>query len=229
MFTKLVDLAFKLIKWPVALFLLISIPALLQSYNHFDFSTIKFYSFVGGAVLYLATMLFAGYNVSRTMQIISHELTHTLFAYLTFHDAGRIRINPDDSGGEMVVKGGGNWLITLAPYFFPLFSFLYMLLMPGLIIASGGHFLVHGIFGYFFGYYWGTVLSQVHPQQTDIIKEGYLFSTIFIIGANLYTTGIILAFNSKLWDGAKEYLRIVWKLDIHYWLKAAKLILQNFE
>ena len=226
MFTTVIDLIFKIIKWPVALFLLISIPALLQSYNYFDLNTIKFYSFGGGAVLYLATMLFAGYNVNRTMQIISHELTHMLFAYLTFHDAGRIRVNPDDSGGEMTVRGGGNWLITLAPYFFPLFSFLYMLLMPGLVIASGGHFLVYGVFGYFFGYYWGTVLSQVHPQQTDILKEGYLFSAIFIVGANLYTTGILLAFNSKLWSGVNEYLHLVWKLDIHYWFKGIRLILQ---
>lgn len=228
MFTKIIDLLFKVVKWPVALFLLISVPALLQSYNYFEFNNIEFYAFAGGAVFYLATMIFAGYNISRTMQIISHELTHTLFAYLTFHDAGRIRVNPDDSGGEMIVKGGGNWLITLAPYFFPLFSFLYMLLMPGLVIASQNHFLVHAIFGYFFGYYWGTVLSQVHPQQTDIIKEGYLFSTIFIVGANLYVTGIILAFNSKQWDGVKEYLSLVWKLDIHYWLKGAKLVLQYF-
>ena len=228
MFTKIIDLLFKVVKWPVALFLLISVPALLQSYNYFEFNNIEFYAFAGGAVFYLATMIFAGYNISRTMQIISHELTHTLFAYLTFHDAGRIRVNPDDSGGEMIVKGGGNWLITLAPYFFPLFSFLYMLLMPGLVIASQNHFLVHAIFGYFFGYYWGTVLSQVHPQQTDIIKEGYLFSTIFIVGANLYVTGIILAFNSKQWDGVKEYLGLVYKLDIHYWLKGAKLVLQYF-
>lgn len=228
MFTKIIDLLFKVVKWPVALFLLISVPALLQSYNYFEFNNIEFYAFAGGAVFYLATMIFAGYNISRTMQIISHELTHTLFAYLTFHDAGRIRVNPDDSGGEMIVKGGGNWLITLAPYFFPLFSFLYMLLMPGLVIASQNHFLVHAIFGYFFGYYWGTVLSQVHPQQTDIIKEGYLFSTIFIVGANLYVTGIILAFNSKQWDGVKEYLGLVYKLDIHYWLKWAKLVLQYF-
>lgn len=229
MLTKSIDFIFKLIKWPVALFLLISIPALLQSYNYFELNSVKVISFAGGAVLYLATMILAGQNISRTMQIISHELTHLMFAYLTFHDAGKVRINPDDSGGEMSVRGGGNWLITLAPYFFPLFSFLYMLLMPGLVMVSDGHFLVYGVFGYLFGYYWGTVLSQVHPEQTDIMKEGYIFSTIFIVGANLYTTGIILAFNNKLWEGVKEYLNLVWKLDIHYWLKAVKLILQYIE
>ena len=153
MFTKSIDFVFKLIKWPVALFLLVSIPALFQSYNYFELNTIKVWAFAGGAVFYLATMILAGQNISRTMQIISHELTHLMFAYLTFHDAGRVRVNPDDSGGEMSVKGGGNWLITLAPYFFPLFSFLYMLLMPGLVIISGGHFMVYAIFGYFFFYH----------------------------------------------------------------------------
>lgn len=224
---KIIDLMFKIIKWPVAVFLLVSIPALLESYNYFQLNTIKFYAFAGGAVMYLATILLAGHNINQNMQTISHELTHMMFAYLTFHDAGRIRINPDDSGGSVMVQGR-NWLITLAPYFFPLFSFLFMLMMPGLLVASEGHFMVYGVFGYFFGYYWGTVISQVHPQQTDIIKEGYLFSTIFIVGANLYTTGIILAFNSKQWDGVLTYLRLVWKLDIHYWLKAARLILQYF-
>lgn len=224
---KIIDLIFKIVKWPVALFLLVSIPALLESYNYFDFNTLRFYAFAGGAVMYLATILFAGRNVNQSMQTISHELTHMMFALLTFHDAGRIRINPDDSGGSVMVRGG-NWLITLAPYFFPLFSFLYMLMMPGLLVVSDGHFLVYGIFGYFFGYYWGTVLAQVHPQQTDIIREGYLFSAIFIVGANLYTTGMILAFNSRQWEGIGIYLRLVWKLDVQYWLKAAKLILQYF-
>lgn len=225
MIRKIIDLFFLIIKWPVAFFLLISIPALLRSYDYFDFHTTKFYAFFGGAIMYMAVILFAGRNVSQTMQVISHELTHMVFALLTFHDAGRIRINPDESGGSMIVRGGGNWLITLAPYFFPLFSFLYMLLMPGFLIASDGHFLVYGVFGYFFGYYWGTVLYQVHPQQTDIIREGYLFSAIFIVGANLYTTGMILAFNSKLWPGIKTYLHIVWQLSLQFWKQAVELVI----
>lgn len=225
MLGKFVDLVLEIIKWPLAVFLLLSLPALLQSYNYFDYGSVHFRAFGAGAVLYLATIVMAGHNISRTMQIISHELTHVVFALLTFHDGGRIRVNPDDSGGEMQVWGGGNWLICLAPYFFPLFSFLYMLLMHGLIVVSGGHYLVYGIFGYFFGYYWGTVLSQVHPQQTDIKKAGYLFSTIFIIGANLYTTGIIFAFNNRQWDGVAIYLELVWKLDLQSWGRVIKLIL----
>ena len=96
MLTKSIDFIFKLIKWPVALFLLISIPALLQSYNYFELNSVKVISFAGGAVLYLATMILAGQNISRTMQIISHELTHLLFAYLHFDkDKDAVVESPD--------------------------------------------------------------------------------------------------------------------------------------
>ena len=162
------------------------------------------------------------------MQIISHELTHTFFAYLTFHDAGRIRLNPDGSGGSMVLKGQGNWLITLAPYFFPLFAFFYMIFMPWLLDISDNHWIVYGIFGYFIAYYWAAVLDQTHPKQTDIIKEGYWFSIIFIIGANLYMTGIMLAFTSKSWLGVKTYLQLITRLNLDNAQKICELIAQNF-
>lgn len=225
---RYIDLILKTLKWPVALYLLLSIPALLHAFDYFNFKTYNFYALGAGIGFYVLTILFAGYNNCKTMQIISHELTHTFFAYLTFHDAGRIRLNPDGSGGSMILKGSGNWLITLAPYFFPLFAFSYMLLMPWLLQISNNHWLVYGIFGYFIAYYWATVLDQTHPKQTDIIKEGYCFSIIFIVGANLYTTGIMLAFNSKLWEGVDTYLRLVTKLNIENAEKLWTLIVQNF-
>ncbi len=224
---RMIDFILKWWKWPVAVFLLLSIPALLQSYDYFNFRSVKYYAMGCGMAVYVLMIFVAGYNNCHTMHVISHDLTHTFFAILTFHDAGRVRINPDGSGGSMVVKGGGNWLITLAPYFFPLFAFFYMLIMPGLLRVSDGHWLVYGIFGYFIAYYWATVLEQVHPKQTDIIKEGYIFSIIFIIGANLYTTGMVLAFNSKLWEGVDLYLRLVTKLNIDNWHRVAGLITQN--
>ena len=221
---KYFDFFLNLFRWPVAIFLLFSIPALIDSFNYFDFKTQRFYAFAGGAILYFAMMIIVGSNVYRTMQIISHELTHTVFALLTFHDAGKIRINPDGSGGSMQVKGGGNWLITLSPYFLPLFAFLYMLIMPGLLQIGQNHWLVHLFYGYLIAYYWATIIDQVHPKQTDIIREGYLFSTIIIVGSNLYISGLALAFNSQQWDGIVKYLRMVHKFNLQYWPKIMAFI-----
>lgn len=222
---KILDFLINFLRWPVACYFLISIPALLLSFNYFNYHSLKVYALGAGMFFYVATIIFAGYNNCQSMQIISHELTHTFFALLTLHCAGRIRLNPDGSGGSMRLLGGGNWLITLSPYFFPLFVFMYMLIMPFLLTITAHHWLVYSIFGYFFAYYWATVISQVHPQQTDILREGYLFSSIIIIGANLYITGIILAFNSQQWLGIEKYLKLVHHLNLQQWQKAYDLLL----
>lgn len=225
---KIFDIVLKIFKWPAAVYLILSVPALVKSFDYFDFFTFKFYALSSGILFYGVTILALGYDSCRNMQVISHELTHTVFAYLTFHDAGRIRLNPDGSGGSMMVKGGGNWLITLAPYFFPLLAFIYMLFMPTLLNISDKNWLVYAVFGYFVAYYWATVLDQVHPRQTDIIREGYIFSAIVIVAANLYTTGIMLAFNSKLWSGTEIYLKLVHKLNMQNWHKLLDMLSNQF-
>lgn len=226
--TKFIDFFINLTKWPVALFLLLSIPSLIESFNHFNYTTSKIYAFGGGVALYGAVIIFAGYNTCRNMQIISHELTHILFAVLTLHSAGHVRVNPDGSGGSMQLKGRGNWLITLSPYFFPLFAFLFMLIMPYLLRMTDNSWLIHAVFGFLVAYYWATVLDQTHPGQTDIIREGYIFSTIIILGANLYTTGFVLAFNSQQWNGIDKYLRLIAKLNQQYWPQIIGYIKLNF-
>ena len=227
--SKFLDFLINLLKWPAALFLALSLPGLFESFNAFNFNSLKFYAFFGGAGFYFVILVLCGYNICATMQIISHELTHILFAYLTFHSADRIRISPDDMGGSVRINSKGNWLILLAPYFFPLFSAIYMLMMPGLLRITNDNWLIYAIFGYLFFYYAATVLSQVHPGQTDIIRCGYLFSTIVIIAANLYVIGMIFSFNEGLWPGVEKYLRSVSELNREYFQNFAALIRQYFQ
>lgn len=216
---KICDFIINLLRWPIAILILLNIPALATALTHINFYTPKFYAFGAGVVFYVVTAFMSGADIRSSMQIVSHELTHALFAYSTFHWVGRIRLNPDDSGGSMTLRGRGNWLISLSPYFFPLFTFLYMLIMPALLGAFDGTFekiLIYAILGYFTAYYWATVISQVHTGQTDIINEGYFFSGIIIIGGNLLTNGIIFAFCSKLWHGVDVYFQLLTKLNLQY-------------
>ncbi len=216
---KICDFIINLLRWPVAILLLINMPALIMGLTHINFYNLKFYAFGAGVIFYVITAFMSGAYIRSSMQIVSHELTHALFAYLTFHWVGRVRLNPDDSGGSMTLRGRGNWLISLSPYFFPLFTLLYMLIMPMLLGAFDGVFekmLIYAILGYFTAYYWATVISQVHTEQTDIINEGFLFSGIIIVGGNLLVNGIIFAFCSKLWAGVSTYGEILAKLNLQY-------------
>lgn len=216
---RICDFIINALRWPVAILLLLNIPAFAMGLTHINFYSLKFYAFGAGVAFYVITALMSGADIRSSMQILSHELTHALFAYLTFHWVGRIRLNPDDSGGSMSLRGRGNWLISLSPYFFPLFTFLYMMIMPSLLEIFEGtteKMLIYAILGYFAAYYWATVLSQVHGGQTDIINEGFLFSAIVIISGNLFVNGIIFAFCSKLWNGVNTYGNILLHLNLQY-------------
>ena len=127
---KVIDFMINLCRWPVALMLLFSLPALVKSYQYFNFFNRHFYYMAAGIVFFWFIAITAGRELRSQIQTIAHELTHTLFAFLTLHFVKRVRLNPDGSGGSMAFAGHGNWLITLAPYFFPLFASIYMLIMP---------------------------------------------------------------------------------------------------
>lgn len=205
--TKLVDHIINLLKWPVAVYMFISLPALWMSQNFFVFATSKFLALAAGFFLYFVAKTMADSSMRTAMQIIAHELTHAFFALITGHKVKKIRLDPEGAGGEMVFDsaGVGNWLIVIAPYFFPLFGFFYMLFMG----FMPSYLVFNGFLGYFLGYHMDTVGSQIHEKQTDLPKVGYLFCALFLPGANLWMIGSMLAFNSKGWSGVETYFDLI--------------------
>lgn len=144
------DLLLGLAKWPAALLAVLSLPALVQALHYLQLGNLRFFAFAGGAFLYLALKIIAAARSNISMQILAHELTHTFFALLTFHKVVHIHLNMDESGGAMGFKGKGNWLITIAPYFFPLFLFFMMLAVTFFSSKIPDSLMVNGVFGYFF-------------------------------------------------------------------------------
>jgi len=218
---KFLDKFIDLFKWPIAFYMLLSTPALCSSFQFFKVVNMSALSLFIGLVFFVFSKVMMDPSVRTSMQVIAHELTHTFFAFLTFHKVSNIRIHPDDTGGEMVFKGKGNWLIIIAPYFFPLFCLIYMCLMNFL----PSQFVFHFILGYFLGYHIDTVCSQIHPEQTDLQKVGYIFCFMFLPGINLLTIGSILAFNLKGLQGIKDYFLLVNKINIDYVFYLKELIL----
>jgi hypothetical protein len=222
---KIIDGLINLCRWPVALIALSFLPALILSYRYFDFYQKEFYFFGAGIAFFWIIAFTVGSTVRHQIQIIAHELTHTLFALLTLHFVKKIRLNPDGSGGSMQLSGHGNWLIILAPYFFPLFAAIYMLLMPTLLDWTQNHWLIYAVFGYLTAYYWETVLSQVHREQSDIIRCGYLFSAIIIVCFNLFINGAIFAFVRHTWSGFELYCQLVFRLYREFYQPLIELIM----
>ncbi len=210
----LIDRFITLLKWPAAVYMFISLPALVQSVYYFNFASLKYMALFGGFFLYFIMRQMADSSVKTSMQIIAHELTHAFFALLTFHKVKHIRVEADDSGGSMEFEGEGNWLIIIAPYFFPLFGFFFMLFISFYTSFAPMNLILNGILGYFVGYHMDTVASQIHEKQTDLPKVSYRFCWLFLPGANLWVVGSILAFNSRGWDGVFMYSRLINMLNV---------------
>ncbi len=211
--SRWLDLLLGLFKWPVAILAFVSLPALVHALEYLRLDNLRFFAFLGGAFVYLALKILAGARSNISMQILAHELTHTFFALLTFHKVVHIHLNMDESGGSMGFRGKGNWLITIAPYFFPLFLFFLMLFATFFAEKIPDSLIVNGVFGYFFAYHVESILVQIHGEQPDFKEVGFPFCWLFLPGANLFMCTAVLAFNNGGWPSVERYMRAVYLLN----------------
>ncbi len=217
--SHLFDKIINFVKWPLAWYILILTPALIYSFRFFQIN-VKMFVFLAGVVLFVFSKTMMDATVQTSMQVVAHELTHSFFALLTFHKVKHIRLNPDDTGGEMGFVGEGNWLIIIAPYFFPLFCFIYICVMSFL----PGQLIWNFILGYFLGYHIDTVASQIHPDQTDLKKVGYKFCFMFLPGINLLTIGSVIVYNNNGLSAVLKYFNFVNHLTIQYFTEIKTLL-----
>lgn len=222
----LVDRFIELLKWPVALYMLLSLPAYIQSLYYFKFSNLQYVALFGGFFLFFISRSMMDSSVKSNMEIVAHEMTHAFFALLTLHKVTGIRVEGDNSGGNMSFEGEGNWLIVIAPYFFPLFGFFYMIAFSVYTHFAPSNLILNGILGFFIGYHLDTVGSQIHEKQTDLPKVSYKFCAMFLPAANLWAVGSMLAFNTRGWAGVSLYLDLINYLNVRNW-NYVKALLAN--
>lgn len=222
----LVDRFIELLKWPVALYMLLSLPAYIQSLYYFKFTNLQYVALFGGFFLFFISRSMMDSSVKSNMEIVAHEMTHAFFALLTLHKVTGIRVEGDNSGGNMSFEGEGNWLIVIAPYFFPLFGFFYMIAFSVYTHFAPSNLILNGILGFFISYHLDTVGSQIHEKQTDLPKVSYKFCAMFLPAANLWAVGSMLAFNTRGWAGVSLYLDLINYLNVRNW-NYVKALLAN--
>lgn len=224
----LINRIVELFKWPAAIYMLISLPAYVQSFSFFSFANIPAIAMLGGVFLFFISRGFMDAEMKTSMEIAAHEVTHAFFALITLHKVHSIRVNPDNDGGEMSFSGPSNWLIIIAPYFFPLFG---MVAMAGISVYTRyvpSNFIINGIMGFFIAYHIDTVASQIHEKQTDLPKVSYKFCAMFLPSANIWAVCSMMAFNSRSWKGFWVYQDLISRLNERNWNLAVKFISNVF-
>ena len=136
---------------------------------------------IGGAACWLTVFLLL--PKPMLVYVFGHELTHALW---TWACGGRVKKFKASAKGGHVVITKSNFLIALAPYFFPLYAVLVILVFViGNLIwrweshAPWFHFLLGAAYAFHVTLTWHILQTQ----QSDITEQGYLFSaTVIWIG-----------------------------------------------
>lgn len=123
--------------------------------------------------------------------VLGHELTHVLWTWLF---GGRVKKFKATSKGGAVTISKSNFLISLAPYFFPLYA---VLVLAGWLIGDwlwDWHALrvyFHLLLGASYAFHITLTAHVLGGEQSDLAAHGYFFSLVIIFLGNV--TIMILA------------------------------------
>jgi len=159
---------------------------IIVTINIFDPSVV---SFVSGFLVFIP-LWYIWMRKAHFFSTFEHEFTHLIVGLIFFKKPETFNVTATQGGN--VSLHGNNFLITLAPYFFPTFSLLFLPVY--FIINSKFNIFFFAILGILSSYHFFSIVQEFSYKQTDIIKSGRIFSTFFIIFANIFFSGFIIAF-----------------------------------
>lgn len=135
-------------------------------------------AFLAG-LLVCAIIYFMGHRLPF-LQVFGHEMTHALWS-LIFR--GRVRSFYASKYGGQVKVTKSNFLVSLAPYFFPLYTIAVVIL--SFFIDKRYQLAVFFLIGFTLAHHILSTIDSLKIRQSDITKTGLLFSMSLIFIVNL--------------------------------------------
>jgi hypothetical protein len=189
----------KWVKFIVALFLLPLCAVLSQTFfTSFARAAVaerlwageEFWFFSLGVVLWL--IAFFGLPRPIVLYVFGHELTHALWVWLMGGRVSRFRVGRE---GGHILTDKNNFLIALAPYFFPLYSILVLALYGALSLFVDmqpyGR-LLYALVGVTWAFHFTFTCWMIPKNQSDLSDNGTIFSLVVIYLINLLLLGAML-------------------------------------
>ena len=151
---------------------------------------------VGGMVAFVLCWMAVPHPVKT--YVLGHELTHALWGLVFGAVPSKLRVS---AAGGSVNLTKSNMLITLAPYFFPFYTFLVIVValvtsafirplpwLPLWMFTVGFTWAFHALF----------TLETLSQRQPDVKLYGRIFSWVFIFLANVVLVLVFLASTTSL-------------------------------
>lgn len=146
------------------------------------------WAFLGGFALWLLIY----YTLTRPVRtyVLGHELTHALWGALMGEKVLGMSISKDRGS---VTLSDTNFLITLAPYFFPLYTVLVIIgywILSAFYALEPYQLIWLGLVGFTWSFHLTFTVSSLMQQQPDIAECGYVFSYVIIYLFNVLGVGL---------------------------------------
>ena len=134
--------------------------------------------------------------------VFGHELTHALWTWLFGGEVKKMKVT--SKGGHVLISKT-NFLIALAPYFFPLYVVLVIGgFALGRLIWGWPLVWFHLLLGVAYAFHVTLTGHVLRTRQSDITNQGYLFSAVVIFLGNV----CVLLFGIPLLTRRPELLKI---------------------
>lgn len=193
--------AINALKWPTALAALLALPSLalafawsalhpLSRIEQHIFLLLGFGAYLGAWLLFIRKWRASWFST------LEHEITHAIFAWMSFCRVTGIRATWK-SGGQCSYVGKTNWLIKTTPYFFP--TLCAVVLLVHLFFPLSDQVLQLAL-GITMAYHITSTYQETHRKQTDLKEAGFSFCFLFLPSANLLVYGWLLSWLNPLSD-----------------------------
>ena len=150
----------------------------------------EFWFFSLGAALWL--IAFFGLPRPVVLYVFGHELTHALWVWMMGGRVSRFKVGRH---GGHILTDRNNFLIALAPYFFPIYSILVIALYGALSLFLDlqpyGR-LLYALVGVTWAFHLSFTCWMIPKNQTDLSDNGTVFSLVMIYLINLLLLCVML-------------------------------------
>jgi hypothetical protein len=154
-----------------------------------EISPHQFY-FLLGFVAYLAIQAIF-FRPIRTY-VFGHELTHAIWSVIF---GGEIKDFKVSKHGGSVLLTKTNFIINLAPYFFPIYTVIVLLIYYGLgIFIDVKPYVSYMLFllGFTLAFHLALTFYALATKQPDVVKTGVMFSLVIILLINVIVIIMVL-------------------------------------
>lgn len=157
---------------------------------------LPFLAFGAGFIVWMLMYLFFSRPI-RTY-VLAHELSHALWGLVMGARVSKLKIRGD--GGSVTLSKSNIW-ITLAPYFFPFYSVLVVILYGCLSCfwdVARWQYVWLWLIGFTWSFHCSFTISSLLQHQTDIQEYGYVLSYALIYFLNTLEVCVGLVAVSRL-------------------------------